>query len=433
MPTIVNSGTFGFADGNSGHVCDLGSAPSVGQFDILCVNSDTVVATPSGFTAGPTAVFGQGAYIFRRKAAGGEASTVTITTTGNFNTHVVWLRVASANAADVTGEAHADGSANTATPAFTSSALAESGELAVAFAALHSTGAAAAATPVWSTGYTALAGGSQNTSGGAVGAFVGTKTPAGTAAETPSVSWTGNVSDRYILFLSLTSSADPVNGTLAATLPPLTASLTGVESIPGALAATLPMLTGSAAGVESIPGALAATLPMLLGTGAGVEEITGTLAATLPLLAAAIAAETETAGSGLNLAAVMQEIADRLDTIPGLRVYGWPVGSLKPPAAVVLYPTRIVYDETADRGMDSFELGVFVVVGKADLKSTRDRIGVYANSDGSRSIKQVLETGEYTTCDELRVQEATFDAVTIGGTEYMAGLFDLELAGSGGG
>ena len=42
--------TFLFTDGGAGHLCDLGSAPAVGEVDILCINSDTVVdsVTSSG-------------------------------------------------------------------------------------------------------------------------------------------------------------------------------------------------------------------------------------------------------------------------------------------------------------------------------------------------------------------------------------------------
>jgi hypothetical protein len=238
----VSAETFGFADGNAGHVCTFaGGAPAVDDFDVLCVNSDTTVSTPSGFTAAVSAVANQGAYVFRRKAAGGEAATVTVTTSGNFNAHVIWVRVTGASAPDVTGSAQANAAAAALSPSFTSSALAESGELALVFAALHTFPGAVPTSPVWSSGYTALAAGFQGTGSSGAGGFVAYKTPAGTAAESPSLTWTNNAADRYVLFLSLT--ADPgVDGSLGATLPSLAASATAVQRLAGGLAATLPAL-----------------------------------------------------------------------------------------------------------------------------------------------------------------------------------------------
>src|SRR6185369_11280251 len=114
MPaTLVNSGTYNFNDGNAGHSIDLGSAPTAGQTDVLCVNSNTVVTTPTGFTAEPTRVNSQGSYIYRRKAVGGEGQTVTITTSGNHETAVGWSRWGGLNAADDKASTGVDGVAGT--------------------------------------------------------------------------------------------------------------------------------------------------------------------------------------------------------------------------------------------------------------------------------------------------------------------------------
>ena len=207
-PAVSASQAYAFADGSGGHACAFSAgAPSVNDFDVLFVNSDTTVATPSGFTAGPTAVTDQGAYVFRRKAVGGESDTVTVTTGGNFNAHVIWARIAGANAADVTGSAQVNGVAGTATPAFTSSALSETGEIAFAFAALHSFPASVPDTLTWAGSYTGITSGTQGTGSSGVAASVGYKVPAGTAAESPSCTWNNSANDRYVLFISLTSSA----------------------------------------------------------------------------------------------------------------------------------------------------------------------------------------------------------------------------------
>jgi len=133
----------------------------------------------------------------------------------------------------------------------------------------------------------------------------------------------------------------------------------------------------------------------------------------------------------MDLAAVMDAVAGRIDTITGLRVHPHPPGSLTPPAAVVSYPDEIAFDETYVRGMDRMTLPVVVVVGKASDRAARDELAAYCNGSGARSIKAVLESGVYTAFHTLRVMRIEFDVVTIGGTDYLAALFDLDISGQG--
>jgi hypothetical protein len=206
---LLAQNTFAFADGNAGHVCNLGSAPAVGDLDILCVNSNTTVSTPAGFLAGTTSVGGQGAYIFYRFAVGGEAATVTITTSGNHNTCVEWTRWDDCIAVDASAATQVNGVGGLSTPAHSTGVLAETGELVIAFGALHAIADANQNTPVWSAGYTALTSTVQGTGGTGVRDFVGYRTDAGTAAESPQVSWSGtNVDDRYMLTLTFTAEPD---------------------------------------------------------------------------------------------------------------------------------------------------------------------------------------------------------------------------------
>ncbi len=133
----------------------------------------------------------------------------------------------------------------------------------------------------------------------------------------------------------------------------------------------------------------------------------------------------------MNLANVMQAVADRLDTIDGLRCFGFPPHSLSPPAAIVSYPDKITFDETYGRGMDRLTLPVVVVVGRVSDRSARDQLGAYCDGVGAASVKQVLESGAYTAFDTVRVTGADFDVVSIAGTDYMAALFDLDIVGRG--
>lgn len=207
--TLVNSDAVTFADGNTGHVYTFPSgAPSTGDLDILCVNSDTVVSTPTGFTlsTGASRVSGQGAYIFWRKATGGESSSVTVTTSGNFSTALGWSRWQGTSAFDVAANAGVDGSPGTTTPAVSTGTLAGTGELVVALGALH-TYATVPTAPSWSSGFTALTAAADPATGSVAAQFTAYKTTAGTTAEAPNVSWTNAATDRYVIAVAFTPAA----------------------------------------------------------------------------------------------------------------------------------------------------------------------------------------------------------------------------------
>lgn len=193
-------------------------APAVGDFDVLFINSDTIVTGVSS-TAGAawtqrvSSVANQGAYIYARKATGGEPATVTVTTSGNFNMETFWLRASGGNAVDIATHAQASAFGTVSSPALTTAALAATGEMALAFAALHSLNGPLPSAPSWSTGYTnRITGNFGGVAGTGVAGFVATKSPAGTAAESPSVSWTGGVGDAYMLIVTITDAGGtPVN------------------------------------------------------------------------------------------------------------------------------------------------------------------------------------------------------------------------------
>lgn len=208
MPaSLLASDAVGFADGAGGHLYALPSgAPAVGDLDVLCVNSDTTVSTPSGFSLATSHVGNQGAYLFYRLALGGEASTVTITTAGNNNTALGWSRWDGVDALDVSAQASTE-SVGLSTPAVNTGTLSATDELVVAMGAIANL-SAVPTSPVWSAGYTGLT--DVNQGGAATNAvhqFTGYRLDAGTAAQTPNVSWTNSAFSRYILVAAFTSTA----------------------------------------------------------------------------------------------------------------------------------------------------------------------------------------------------------------------------------
>lgn len=133
----------------------------------------------------------------------------------------------------------------------------------------------------------------------------------------------------------------------------------------------------------------------------------------------------------MNLSDVMTEVAEQLDTIAGLRVFDWPVGSAVPPFAFVDYPTSYGFDKGYARGMDQLNLPVVVAVAKVGDRTAKDRLGQYVDGSGSKSVKAVLEAGTYTSFDSLRVQSVEFDVYQLGDSKYLAATFDIDVAGQG--
>lgn len=203
--TPVLSDKAGFADGNAGHTITL-VAPQAGDIDVFFVNSDTVVSTPSGFTLPTNAsqINNQGAYGFYRIATGSEGANVTLTTSGDFNAVAGWSRWRGGLAFDVAAGAQINSTVGGTTPAIDTGTLAGANELVVAAALLHRLASPGPTTPVWSSGYTGLTEVTQGTGTSGCTQFVGYRTDAGTAAETPSVTWTDGAFDRYAIALAFT-------------------------------------------------------------------------------------------------------------------------------------------------------------------------------------------------------------------------------------
>lgn len=134
----------------------------------------------------------------------------------------------------------------------------------------------------------------------------------------------------------------------------------------------------------------------------------------------------------MNLNSVADELTTVLDTIAGLRVFGYPPPTVVPPAGIVSYPDRVDFDETYGRGMDRIrDWPLVVVVGKATDRMARERIYEYTSATGSNSLKAVLEAHVWTSLAALRIASVEFDVVSIAGVDYIAALFHLDIAGQG--
>lgn len=134
---------------------------------------------------------------------------------------------------------------------------------------------------------------------------------------------------------------------------------------------------------------------------------------------------------GVNLGDCMDQVANRLSTIAGLRVHAWPVTSVTPPTAVVLFPQNYTYDVTYGRGVDRMTLQVAVMVGRATERTTRDLLAKYLDGSGPSSVKAVLDSGTYGAFDSVRVTGVDVDIMTMNSVDFWGAVFDLDLIGPG--
>lgn len=138
----------------------------------------------------------------------------------------------------------------------------------------------------------------------------------------------------------------------------------------------------------------------------------------------------------MDLGAVMDEVAARIDTIEGLRVFAYPPDNVAPPAAIVDYPDTYTYDDTFRRGMDRISLPVMVLVGKVSERASRDRISDWLSRSGARQYR-IDKTSQLTkhtmTVDSPNVSQVEINdgnlefTLSAGNDEHVSNLRDLYI------
>jgi hypothetical protein len=139
----------------------------------------------------------------------------------------------------------------------------------------------------------------------------------------------------------------------------------------------------------------------------------------------------------VDVEAVMEEIAEKARAAPSLdgRTYGWPVGKVSPPAAIVAYPSKATFDVTYGRGVDSMTGALVVIVGAVAERQTRAQAAKYLAGDGAESIKAKVDGEEgsnaYASCDSVTVTGWETDTYAIGANDHLALVFALDITGPG--
>ena len=127
----------------------------------------------------------------------------------------------------------------------------------------------------------------------------------------------------------------------------------------------------------------------------------------------------------------MTALAENMSDIDGLRTFAFPPDSVSPPAAVVGFPETVAYDATMARGEDRIVFPVYVLVGKVSDRTAAPRLCAYLDGSGATSVKTAIESDKTLggAADSIRVTDADTSVMTVGGTDYLAATFSVEVVG----
>lgn len=127
---------------------------------------------------------------------------------------------------------------------------------------------------------------------------------------------------------------------------------------------------------------------------------------------------------------VRDNMKTQLATISGLRVYDITPDSVNVPAAVVGM-LDFQFDTSMSRGFDTATCDVVVITGRMSERSSQNSLDGYLSGSGSSSIKAVLENNKTLSgaVQTLRVTQATAGSLQVGGIDYLAYRYRVELIG----
>jgi hypothetical protein len=118
-------------------------------------------------------------------------------------------------------------------------------------------------------------------------------------------------------------------------------------------------------------------------------------------------------------------IKNNLATIPGLRVSDFQPDNINPPVAIV-FPISVNYDDTFQRGMQTYTFSVQVIVGRVSERSGQSSIDAYISSTGASSIKLAIESNKTLSgkAFDLRVTDMrNYGELLVGEVNYLSAEF----------
>ncbi len=135
-----------------------------------------------------------------------------------------------------------------------------------------------------------------------------------------------------------------------------------------------------------------------------------------------------------SLADIRTGLETRLATISGLNARDKAPATIVPPMAFPL-PGTIEFDETMNRGVDSYTFTVRLLVQRAIDQVAQENLDPYLAGSGASSIKAAIEGGGGTlggACDWVRVSRVPrYGDIEHAGQMYLGADFTVEVSPDG--
>lgn len=134
-----------------------------------------------------------------------------------------------------------------------------------------------------------------------------------------------------------------------------------------------------------------------------------------------------------SIVAIRAGLAANINTIPGLNVTAHVADRISPPA-VVIGEVSIEFDKTMGRGLDEISLTARVYVGRADDRSSQDKLDGYLAGSGALSIKAAIESDLTLggAAETLRCATATgYGVYEVAGMQYVGAEFPVTVYARG--
>jgi len=131
-----------------------------------------------------------------------------------------------------------------------------------------------------------------------------------------------------------------------------------------------------------------------------------------------------------SLSSIREGLKTRLATISGLSIYSFVPDSIEPPTAVVGVMDRIQYDSTMQRGVDRYEIPVYLYVSRVDAQDSQETLDSFLVSSGSSSVKAQIESDTTLSgqAQSVRVLTASnYGVYNINNIDYLGVEFIVEV------
>jgi len=136
-----------------------------------------------------------------------------------------------------------------------------------------------------------------------------------------------------------------------------------------------------------------------------------------------------------NISTLRANAATLLDAITAIRkVYDYIPDTAPPTPCGIIGNVSVVWDDSMQRGLDSYTFEVYAVVSRMSERSGTDELDALLAGSGSGSVKTALEAGSPTrtlndAVSTVRVTTATPISITMGGVEFFAYRYEVEAYG----